>query len=67
MISNDWVLILQLMLYFAGLVNISTNIDIFEFDVPNDSFVELNWEKCYGDNIDYDYLCDKIRTIWVNK
>ena len=51
----------------CGLVNISTNIGIFEFNVPNDSFVELNWEKCYCDNIDYGYLCDKIRNAWANK
>lgn len=51
----------------SGLVNISTNIGIFEFDVDKDAYVELKWEKCYGENIDYEYLCNKIRYAWDNK
>lgn len=38
-----------------------------EFDVSKNAQVELNWEKCYGDKIDYQYICDKIRYAWANK
>lgn len=51
----------------CGLIPICTNVGMFEFDVPKDSFVELDWKKCYGDDIDYDYLCNKIRHTWANK
>ena len=30
----------------CDLVNISTNIGIFEFDVDKDAYVELEWQKC---------------------
>lgn len=51
----------------CGLVNISTNIGIFEGDVPKNCYVEIDWKMCYGDDIDYNYLCNKIRDAWNNK
>ena len=26
-------------------------------DVDKDAYVELDWKKCYGENIDYEYIC----------
>ena len=36
---------------------------------PSDkkSYVELDYQKCYGDDIDYDYLCNKIKYAWNNR
>jgi len=50
-----------------GLVTISTNVGAFYKDVSKDAYVELEWSKCYGDNIDYDYLCKQIRYAWENR
>ena len=50
-----------------GLVTISTNVGGFFGDVDKDAYVELKWEKCYGENIDYEYLCNKIKYAWDNK
>lgn len=49
------------------LVPVSTNIGMFEFDVPADTYVELDWKKCYGEHIDYEYICNKIKYGWENK
>lgn len=51
----------------CGLVTISTNVGKYFADVPDDCFVKLNWEKCYGDNIDYEYISKGIRNAWTNK
>ena len=51
----------------CGLVNISTNVGIFTSDVPNSCFVKMNWGKCYGKNIDYDYIANSIRNAWKNR
>lgn len=45
---------------------VSTNTG-FAYELDKDSFVEVEWQKCYGDNIDYEYLCKKIRYAWANK
>ena len=50
-----------------GLVTIATNVGGFAGDVDKNCYVELDWKKCYGDNIDYEYLCNKIRYAWENK
>ena len=50
-----------------GLVTIATNVGGFSGDVSKDAYVELDWNKCYGNNIDYQYICDKIRYAWDNK
>jgi len=50
-----------------GLVTIATNVGGFSGDVSKDAYVELDWNKCYGNNIDYQYICDKIRYAWANK
>jgi glycosyltransferase involved in cell wall biosynthesis len=50
-----------------GLVTIATNVGGFFGDVYKDAYVELDWKKCYGENIDYDYICDKIRYAWDNR
>lgn len=51
----------------CGLVNISTNVGIFEFDVPEEAFIKLDFTKCYGNNIDYEYIKNKIIFAWKNK
>lgn len=50
-----------------GLVTIATNVGGFTGDVENNCYVELDWKKCYGEHIDYEYLCNKIRYAWENK
>ena len=50
-----------------GLVTIATNVGGFYGDVDKNAFVELDWRKCYDENIDYEYLCNKIRSAWCNK
>jgi len=45
---------------------VSTNTG-FAYELNKDSFVEIDWKKCYGDTIDYEYLCNKIRYAWENK
>ena len=50
-----------------GLVTVATNVGGFLGDVDKDAYVELKWQKCYGKNIDYDYICKKIRYAWSNR
>ena len=50
----------------TGQVLISTNVGL-GWKLDKDIFVELDWEKCYEENIDYEYLCNKIRYAWDNK
>ena len=50
----------------CGLVPVCTTVGGFGGNVSSDSFVPLDWEKCY-DNIDYDYLVGKITYAWENK
>ena len=50
-----------------GLVTVATNVGGFSGDVDKEAYVELDWQKCYGENIDYEYLCSKIRYAWANK
>jgi len=45
---------------------VSTNTG-FAYELNKDSFVEIDWKKCYGDTIDYEFLCSKIRYAWNNK
>ena len=40
----------------CNLIPVCTNVGMFEFDVPKDAYFELDWRKCYGENIDYEYL-----------
>ena len=47
-------------------VLVSTNTG-FAYELDKDLFVEVEWQKCYGENIDYEYLCNKIRNAWANK
>lgn len=51
----------------CGLVNISTDVGIFTGDVPDDCFVKIDWNKCYGKTIDYDYIAESIRRGWNNR
>jgi len=51
----------------CGLVPICTNVGAFFGDVSDNCFVKLDWEKCYGDNIDYDYICSNIRKAWEQR
>ena len=50
-----------------GLVTIATNVGGFSGDVSKDAYVELDWNKCYGNNIDYQYICDKIDMLGIIK
>jgi hypothetical protein len=51
----------------CGLVPVCTNVGQFYADVPADSFIKLDWNKCYGKDIDYDYIANSIRKGWANK
>lgn len=51
----------------CGLVPVCTNVGGFYGDIPGDSFVSLDWTKCYGDTTDYIYLTKKIRYAWENR
>jgi len=51
----------------CGLIPVCTNVGGFYGDVDKKSYVELDWKMCYGDDIDYEYLCNKIRYAWENK
>lgn len=50
-----------------GLIPICSNVGGFYKDIDSDAFVELDWQKCYGDNTDLLYICEKIRYGWMNK
>jgi glycosyltransferase involved in cell wall biosynthesis len=51
----------------CGLVPICTDVGGFYGDVPDSCFMRLDWEKCYGDLLDYEYIKNKIVDAWNNK
>jgi len=50
----------------CGLVPICTNVGGFYKDVDDDSFVKLDWKKCFID-MDYEYIRNGILYGWNNK